>query len=256
MTWEEFRDKFNVYCIPLEYQGLVHSLSTSLKKEQPSGWYQQPAFPARVQYLLKNRTFTRCFIEFIADNNSKTQEDITRIENKWISDVGDFEKLSVLNIKKGAVATRYISFQYKLIMRILTTNVFLSIIRVQEDNKCSFCQNQPETLKHLFLICPLVDSFWNEVSQYMSRNSLGDLSNIIKIFGHNEMEIVTHCVTVAKFVIYEARRKKELPNFNHFKAWLRRDLVTEEHIARKNGKMEKFKEKWGPFYINLRPNNA
>ena len=32
MSWQQFKNKFNIYCIPLEYQGLLHSLPFSLKK--------------------------------------------------------------------------------------------------------------------------------------------------------------------------------------------------------------------------------
>ena len=253
MSWQQFKNKFNIYCVPLEYQGLLHSLPFSLKKEQPSGWYQQPAIPARIQCLLKSKTFTTYFAKSLVENNARAQEDMIRIENKWISDIGNFEKLSVQNIRKAASASRYISFQFKLTMRILTTNVFLSIIRVQDDDKCSFCRTEPETLKHLFLTCSLVDSFWCEVSQYISRNGLGQINDKTKIFGHAEITIVTHCVTVAKYVIYEARRKKEVPNFIHFRAWLSRDLSTEEYIAHKNGTMEELRKKWGTLYTDLRP---
>ena len=40
---------------------------------------------------------------------------------------------------------------------------------------------------------------------------------------------------------------KIITHFNHFKVWLKRDLVTEEHIARKNEKNGKVQGKVGPF---------
>ena len=256
MTWHQFKEKFNINCVPLEYQGLLHSLPAFLKKQQSPGWDMQPALPARVQYILNNKTFTRYFTK-IAGSDTKAHEDIARIERKWISDNGDFEKLSVYNIEKGLnmSGTRYISFHFKLIMRILTTNVFLNIINVQENNKCSFCDLEPETLKHLFVMCPVVDRFWDDVSHFMSSNRFGHLSNKTKLFGHNELPMITHCVTVAKYVIYEARRAQKLPLFIHFKTCLSRDFVTEEYIARKNGKTEKFREKWKSLDTCLRTNN-
>ena len=256
MKWERFGDVYNIKCVLLEHQGLVHSLPTSIKKEMPQGWDQRPPFPARIQYLLKHNTFTRCFTKLQAEHNSSAHADMTRIKGKWIRDIGNFEALSVLCVQKASAATRYTSFQYKLVMRILTTNVFLSIIRVQENDTCSFCEADPESLKHLFLTCPLVSKFWDDVSQFMLRNNLGHLDNIIKIFGHKENEIITHCVTIAKYVIYEARRKKELPHFLQFKSWLLRDLIAEEYIAHKNGKMENFKRKWKSLNVSLRRNNS
>ena len=37
----------------------------------------------------------------------------------------------------------------------------------------------------------------------------------------------------------------------HLKAWLSRDLVTEEYTAHKNGTIEKFREKWGSLYADF-----
>ena len=119
-----------------------------------------------------------------------------------------------------------------------------------------FCEADPESLKHLFLTSPLVSKFWDDPPQFMLRNNLRHLDNIIKIFGHKENEIITHCVTIAKYVIYEARRKKELPHFLQFKSWLLRDLIAEEYIAHKNGKMENFKRKWKSLNVSLRRNNS
>ena len=49
------------------------------------------------------------FTKSLVENNARAQEDIARVENKWLSDIGDFDKISVQNIRKGASASRYIS---------------------------------------------------------------------------------------------------------------------------------------------------
>ena len=77
------------------------------------------------------------------------------------------------------------------------------------------------------------------------------MSTGVKIFGDKESEMITHIVTVAKFVIYDARRRKSRPTFAHFKIWLKRDFVSEKYIANKNEKIESFFNKWGALQGDL-----
>lgn len=164
------------------------------------------------------------------------------------------KKCPFFDVKSSIAASRYTSFQFKLVMRILTTNVFLNIIRVRENNLCTFCGAVPETLKHLFLTCPVVERFWNRICDYLSEHSIGQMSNKVKMFGDPESQIITHCVTVAKYIIYDARRRSTSPQLSYFKSWLARDLASEEYISRKQGQMESLRKKWSSLYAELRPN--
>ena len=137
-------------------------------------------------------------------------------------------------------------------MRILTTNTFLFIIGRREDDKCTFCGIQSESLPHLFLTCEHVRIFWNNVKQHLAENGIGELTDQQKIFGSMSSPMITHIVTLAKYLIYEARRAERLPVFAHFQRCLRRDIETERLIARKNLNVESFNKKWiGLKYVNL-----
>ena len=136
-------------------------------------------------------------------------------------------------------------------MRVLTTNTFLKLIIVQENELCSFCHDNRETLVHLFIACDCVDAFWNDIARYLSRHGLGQLSDEIKIFGDSKNALVTHVVAIAKQIIYKARRQNNRPCFNYFKTLLKRDFDTERHIARKNGKMEHLRNKWKAVWSDI-----
>ena len=41
-------------------------------------------------------------------------------------------------------------FQFRIIHRILGTNSLLCKMGIKTDNKCSFCNREKETIKHLF----------------------------------------------------------------------------------------------------------
>ena len=184
MTWERFKQAYKIQCNYLEYMGLVLSLPKQLQKNQPAGWCQErPVIAARISFLLADTTYTKFFVKTVVNQNSKFENDIARIESKWIRDINSFEHLSALAVKRSTVATKYIAFQYKLVMRILTTNTFLFSIGRREDDKCTFCGIQSESLPHLFLTCEHVRIFWNNVKQHLAENGIGELTDQQKIFG-------------------------------------------------------------------------
>ena len=245
MTWERFQDVYAVRCNQLEYYGLLHSLPMQMQKDQTPGWYQQrPIIPTRLSYLFTNAAFSTTFVRSLMKSNSRCNDDIIRIECKWRRDINSFEPASVQQVKRSVIATKYIAFQYKLVMRILTTNTFLFLIRRREDDRCTFCKETAESLTHLFLACRYVKNFWNEIKQYLEKYGIKHVSDKQKIFGDLGSPLITHIVVLAKYVIYNARRDEKLPNVAHFQSWLKSDMETERYIAQRHNTMKNFDEKW------------
>ena len=52
---------------------------------------------------------------------------------------------------KYTKCTKLITFHFKLMHRRIATNTFLNKIGIKDSNKCSFCEDEPEHLLHLFL---------------------------------------------------------------------------------------------------------
>ena len=191
LSWQRFKDLHNIPCNFLDYHGLIHSLPKILQRDQPNGWHHsKPSKSARIQYLLNNSSYTKMFVKFSANNDARSQNDIARIESKWRRDVGDFESLSVQIVKNSIGPTRCISFQFKLVMRILTTNRFLRLINCRDDDRCTFCAAAPETLSHLFLECSSVQRYWNDISRYLQRNGLQRFCNRTQLFGDNRNTLI------------------------------------------------------------------
>ena len=57
-------------------------------------------------------------------------------------------------------------FQYKLTNKILVTKPILHRIRKIENNLCSYCEQEPETILHLFVSCDKVKEFWQSCGCY------------------------------------------------------------------------------------------
>ena len=64
------------------------------------------------------------------------------------------------------------------------------------------------------------------------------------IFGDAENALLTHIVTVGKYVLYNARRRFRAPTANEFRFVLARDFQSERIIAVLHGRLNDFEKKW------------
>ena len=86
-------------------------------------------------------------------------------------------------------------------------------------------------------------------------NGLGQLCNKVKIYGDCGSSLITHVVTLAKYVIYDARYNEVVPSFHQFKLCLKRDFETERFIAAKQSDFANFDKKWNPLRFDLSESN-
>ena len=256
LSWERFKEIYGINCNYLDYHSLLHSLPQHLRRDQPDGWNQErPYIPARIYFLLNHDSYTKTFNRSALNSNIRSDTDMIRIENKWKKDVGYFEQGSALTVKTSISLLRYTSFQYKFAMRIITTNSFLFKINRKDHDRCTFCDRNPETLKHLFITCPHVRMFWEDISRLLPTNVIGQLNDKTKCFGDSENALLTHIVTVAKLCIYDARYKETKPSIHNFKLCIKRDYETEKYIAMNGNNMEVFENKWSKLQNTLVSNN-
>ena len=139
---------------------------------------------------------------------------------KWSNEIQDVRSEYIQNYfslaKSCTNETKLIYFQCKLLNRILTTNTFLHKIGKTENNNCTFCKENPESLIHLFCDCRIIKHFWNECSDWL-RNILTfttTLTNHTIIFGiHSEKSLINHIILICKKYIYNCKYFETIPNF-------------------------------------------
>ena len=73
---------------------------------------------------------------------------------------------------KCTKSTKLINFQYRLLHRILPTNLFLAKIKIEQDPNCSFCHNHHENLIRLFWDCEIVSGFWENMTEKFKQCNL------------------------------------------------------------------------------------
>ena len=90
------------------------------------------------------------------------------LPNRWQRDLGDIskeEKSQYNSALNDIKEVKLKDFQYKINNRILATNSFLYKINKIDSNRCSFCEQTIESMKHLFVDCPKVKEFWNTLKK-------------------------------------------------------------------------------------------
>ena len=140
------------------------------------------------------------------------------------------------------------AFQYKVIDSILYTNTKLYKIGFRTNDLCTFCDNQPETLTHLFYHCSRSKQFWSEFELYWclisNQRICLCLENVLfGILTENAcplLQLLNYFIIIGKLYLWDCRSKQILPNIYGFRAKIVAKYETEGKISNK----ELFKKKW------------
>lgn len=155
----------------------------------------------------------------------------TKTKEKWVRDIECYQENSFINVLNATGCSRARIFHYKLINRILSTNTFLKLINVQDNENCTFCKSQPETLAHLYWYCPKTQIYISCIKSSLRRehNIYLEINKAQWFFPTEGSEMETSIIVQAKMVIYEARLKETLPNLSHLNNKL--NLKSEQSTA-------------------------
>lgn len=110
--------------------------------------------------LVKNNKGCRRYYNVLANTN------ITVIPRRWYNEIGVIDENEYLLICKQLEhiqAIKLKDFQYKLNTKIIVTKTFLNRVNIVGDDRCSYCNTESETIKHLFYNCSIVKRFVNLV---------------------------------------------------------------------------------------------
>ena len=140
------------------------------------------------------------------------------------------------------------AFQYKVLNSILYTNYKLHKIGYVEDNTCSFCKLEPETLHHFLFYCSYVRLFWDEFrSYYLSRTNQPvrlTLKDICIGIISSECPLLNCLLLIGKLYLWDCRRSNKLPDIAGFKVRVDIKYQIEKYVCTKNNKLAKFEWKW------------
>ena len=263
LRFENFCELFGVNVNFLEYSGIIAAIE-NYKREKLTllpnirQKLRGPNMPEFIRTICKEKKGCRKIYKRLSFNNERPTS-IIKWENEFGRSFENFQWHKMFKlpfILTSSTTTRW--FQTRLIHRILSTNTFLTKIGIKQDNKCSFCNDEPETLTHLFWSCPIVSHFWNSIFQWLRDKCVHihtlqpEMEDIILgIIDQNKADLTLNFILLCcKQFIYNCRTNHNNLETQSFQKWLKTIYNTEKYIAFKNCRWEKFNKRW-LLYRNL-----
>ena len=253
-TFEQLKVMYNIRGTFLDYQRMLNNISQSWKAQINDNRVfilenkHNVLCNIYVKKLIKAKKGSKIFYDTFVGVNEYIPQ------GKWQAEMGDIRenewKLYFLNIKQWH-EIKLRDFQYKINNKILVTNSFLFKINKVDSEICSYCKEQPEQIHHLFLTCPKVKLFWNELKTWLHANinleiSLEDREILFSYSG--KKELVNYIYVLAKYFIYQSKFFTRNININGFISLLKKKMLSEKYICFINGKMGKLFTKWSVVY--------
>ena len=154
----------------------------------------------------------------------------------------------IFKLLHSIVVESYVkAFQYKVINSILYTNTKLYKIGFRTNDLCISCDNQPESLTHLFYHCSRSKKFWIEFELcwcLICNQRIGlCLENVLfGILTENAcplLQLLNYFIFIGKVYLWDCRSKQILPNIYGFRA-----EIIAKYETKKISNIDFLKRKW------------
>ena len=234
LSHDEFQTAFRINVNILEYLGIISALK-ELRKSFPQQLRDPNTTTQQIfgQVFLQTQKPGKLAYKKLIQRKSITPK---ASQEKWLKDCDIPENQPVQWRRvftcpfKYTKCTKLITFHFKLMHRRIATNTFLNKIGIKDSNKCSFCEDEPEHLLHLFWNCPKTSSFWNKLIAQLS------LFNVIeKDFNLNSAValglspvfskgtgLINLCLLIARFFIWLCKLNQRTPDLSGYLSLLKR----------------------------------
>lgn len=203
--------------------------------------------------ILKNIKGSKEIYDIITATSWEKPKYETKWENELNLDVDRFwwKLLHNRAIFKISTDVQIQWFQYRIVHRILTTNVFLKRIGIVQSDLCSFCDLYPENLSHIFWECTYVEELWNSFFEWINdqTNMMIDANIVDILFGKlsKHKNIINLLIILVKRHIYKKRNNKMLPSFEGLKREILYYRNLEHYMYKKNNNEDNFYKRWDIF---------
>jgi hypothetical protein len=145
--------------------------------------------------------------------------------------------------------TKIQSLQYKILNHIYACRLKLFQWRIKQSSQCLYCDST-DTVEHHFYICLQVANFWSALDRWWSNicNNC-NLNNIKKVlFGVYNKDChykqLNFIILKGKWYISRCKYRKDRVCFLDFLPELKKEIMLEEMICRKNKKLDKYLDIW------------
>ena len=259
LTYTKFKEKYNVSIDYLTYAGISSVLKKYIKSTGILISYNEK-FNVRRCFVQNNIALTKKGSQayyLVLLGESTTPKSCQKWNTKFNA---------VINWKKCFECLHKITeikmkwFQVRIIHRILATNVVLKYIGIRQDENCSFCNNEKDTIEHALWECPVSQLFWqlftNLINDKCQNAVQFKLSKELVLFGIDKNIVIDHTfhmiLMLAKQYIYTCRMEESQPLLCVFRRKLLYRHKIECYNAKLNHSTQNLNNKW-IHYKNILP---
>ena len=253
LDFDVFKVRFSVQGTFLHYQSILNRIPIEWRHKINDNRnlyveikYSVPCLEI-TRILLKDAKGSRRLYNILTDTDAITP-------TRWATDLGNIPEEDLR--KYNSVITelhdvKLKDFQFKINNKILVTKSFLHRINKVDNNTCTFCNREIETIKHLFCECETVKEFWNSLNNWLQRhaNLRLNLEEKTIIFSwQKKNSFMNFLLVLAKSYIYKTKFTTGNLSLVQFKLVLKRKFETEKYISKINHRYDKFLGKWSSLY--------
>ena len=153
------------------------------------------------------------------------------------------------NFLKSTKPTNYRVFQYKLLLKAITTNVKCNKWDKSISPLCHFCNQHKETMLHLFWLCPRVTKLWTAFKKYFSKAlgivlTLERCQVLLNNYNGQHKNIINILIIIMKQYIYASKCQNHPLNFMDFMSKVLEYYYCDKDITQTYDKLKQFEKKW------------
>ena len=247
----ELKEKYNIHGTFLDYHSILRKL--------PADWKTKINQNRLTCQTLKQNVARNCYLNLLCKDKKGSRrlydilienKDPTPPAQKWANIIGNItqEEWNSINVNiKNIKEVKLKDFQFKINNHILVTKSFLFKINKTDNDICSLCNREVETIIHLFYYCSKVKEFWSDLQNWLQvqANITFDLTIRTVLFSKQpENKLLNHLLLLARYFIYKTKFFTNYIRLETFISYLKRKYLNEKYISKLHNNQDKFVAKW------------
>ena len=152
----------------------------------------------------------------------------------------DIDKQSFFTYSKAQ------AFQWRSTHGKLYANKHFKAMGVKESSKCSFCEEESQTLNHLFIDCKTVKNLFACLER---KYNLEEISSLERLIGYDpeikRSKLIMKKIGLLRKVIYQCNHRGDKPRWDNFLDLVEKVYTYEYAIADKNDRVLQHLKVWG-----------
>ena len=198
---DEIEREYGVKMIMTQYFGLISAIPRDWVNQLKGNINDDNHVSKKLVEKLTGRTVNIAY-RMICSQTQPLKNIVEKWRKEHLNINYDLFLGSVRKISSFTICVKLRSFQYKFLMRAILTNVRLIYFKIKDTDKCDFCKDERETVKHLFYECRRVQELWNEVKHITGIDGITYEKIVMNNFHKNPKKVENTIGLVTKFYIY------------------------------------------------------